>query len=87
MRRNVRSIPVRRGSEVLHYAVPPMHPNTPPWVRQRVFEYVLRGQLGLAQMHAEAATQDIEGTTSKFARLKALLEETPHRNARGAKAA
>lgn len=36
-------------------AVPPMEHGLPGPVRVRVFEYVLRRQVGLAQMTAEAA--------------------------------
>lgn len=68
-------------------AVPPMHPRTPSTVRVQVLEYVLRRQIGLAQMLAETCADDIEGVSPERARLAAMLGETPHRNQRGAVAA
>lgn len=55
-------------------AVPPMHPDTPRAVRVRVFEHVLRGQLGLAQAVAEGALgEDGEGAPE----LARLLDTAP----------
>jgi len=62
-------------------AVPPMHPDLPPAVRQRVFEYVLRRQPALAALVAGDA--HVDGMAGARARLAALMGETPHRNARG----
>lgn len=80
-----RRLAIRHGDVLL--AVPPIHPNTPREIRVRILEYVLRRQVGLAQMLAEATADDIEGVTPERARLAALLSLTPHRNARGAQAA
>lgn len=71
------------SGERLLLSVPPMHPATTPAVRQRVFEYVLRRQIGLAQMTAETASDAIEGVDAARSKLASLLQETPHRNARG----
>ncbi|QJY51242.1 hypothetical protein [Pseudonocardia broussonetiae] len=68
-------------------AVPPIHPHTPRHTRVRILEYVLRRQVGLAQMLAEEAADDIEGVSREHDRLSAVLRQTPHRNARGAVAA
>lgn len=88
MRQTVRSIAVTTaGGEVLHLAVPPMHEHTPSWIRVRIFEYVLRRQIGLAQMLAQGAEDDATGTSPELARLQAMLQETPHRNTRWAAAA
>lgn len=88
MRRNVRSIPVTTpGGEVLLLAVPAMHGRTPSSVRVQVFEYVLRRQIGLAQMLAEITDEEVTGQAPELARLRSLLQETPHRNSRGAIAA
>lgn len=42
-------------------SVPPMRPDLPPEVRVKVFEYVLRGQLGLAETVAQIEADVIEG--------------------------
>lgn len=68
-------------------AVPPIHPHTPRHVRVRILEYVLRRQVGLAQMLAESVADDLDGVAPERARLAAVLRQTPHRNARGAVAA
>lgn len=65
-------------------AVPPMHPHTPRATRILVFEYVLRRQIGLAAMVAQATADDLEGTQGARARLASLMAQTPHKNARGA---
>lgn len=44
---------------------PPMHPLTPPDVRVRVFECVLKRQYGLACEMAEAARAEIERGTAE----------------------
>jgi hypothetical protein len=65
----------------------PIHPRTPRDIRVRVLEYVLRRQVGLAAMLAEATADELDGVAPERARLAALLEQTPHRNARHAMAA
>lgn len=42
-------------------AVPPMRPDLPREVRVKVFEYVLRGQLGLAETVAQIEADVIDG--------------------------
>lgn len=64
-------------------AVPPMHPETARDIRVRILEYVLRRQLGHALLLAEVTADELDGVAPERARLAALLEQTPHRNARG----
>lgn len=66
-------------------AVPPMERGLPGPIRVRVFEYVLRRQIGLAQMTAEGANPSEQ--RSEFAMIASLLQATPHRTARGSVAA
>lgn len=59
-------------------SVPPMPPDTPSPVRVRVFEYVLRRQIGLAQVTAQLADDaaDFEGDAARN-RLAAMMGEVP----------
>lgn len=61
-------------------AVPPMHPDTPPEDRRRVFELVLRRLYGEAYDVAEGAREAIERRRSKnyVPNLAQLIEERPH---------
>lgn len=72
---------IRHGDVLL--SVPPMHPNTPRDVRVRVLEYVLRRQPGLAMTLAEVTSDLIERRHATLGRLASLMEQTPHKNARG----
>lgn len=67
-------------------AVPPMHPHTPREVRVRVFEYVLRRQVGLAALVAETTAHEIDGVAPEMARLAAIMGETPWASRRKAAA-
>lgn len=62
-------------------AVPPMRPDLPGSIRTVIFEYVLRGQIGLAETTAQIEADVIEGRERHDKRLGALLAETPHRTA------
>lgn len=73
---------VRADADTL-LAVPPMHPGTSGEVRARIFEYVLRRQLGLACLLAEHDADRLYGIEGARARLASLMAETPHRNRRG----
>lgn len=86
MSRIVRQRLAIRHRDVL-LAVPPIHPCTPREIRNRILEYVLRRQIGLAAMLAEDAADEIEHRTSRRDHLAALMKQTPHRNARGYAAA
>lgn len=65
-------------------SVPPMPPGTPSSVRVKVFELVLRRQIGLAQMTAQLAddASDFDGDAARN-RLASMMGELPHRSARG----
>lgn len=67
---------IRHGDVLL--SVPPMNPNTPPGVRVKVFEYVLRRQIGLAQMTAQFADEADESREAFLGAAAALLSEAPH---------
>ncbi len=76
---------IRHGDVLL--AVPPIHPQTPRVVRQRILELVLRRLIGEAHELALAEADDIEHRSVDAKRLASLMAQTPHRNARGAVAA
>lgn len=63
-------------------AVPPMRRDLPGPVRVRIFEYVMRGQIGLAETTAQIEADVIEGRERHDKRLATMLAETPHATAR-----
>lgn len=63
-------------------AVPPMRRDLPSSARVRIFEYVLRRQIGLAETTAQIEADVIEGRERMDRRLNALLAEAPHATSR-----
>jgi hypothetical protein len=63
-------------------AVPPMDLRLPGSARVRIFEYVLRRQIGLAHDIAQIELDVIEGRDRADKRLASMLAETPHATAR-----
>lgn len=72
---------IRDGDALL--AVPPMRDDLPREVRTRVFDYVLRRQIGLAEMTVQIETEVMEGRERSRRRMAALLATTPHTDATG----
>lgn len=64
-------------------AGPMMHPDTPPEVRVKVFEYVLTRQYGLAMMIADNA-RDVIDHKRHLVDLLGLMSEDPYRHDRRA---
>lgn len=64
-------------------AVPPMHPGTARSVQERILDYVLRRQIGLAALLAEDERDRLDGVEGARSRLAYLMGETPHKNRRG----
>ena len=64
-------------------AVPPMRRDLPTLDRVRIFEYVLRRQLGLAESTAQIAADLIEGRERRDKKLAQLLAQTPLTEATG----
>lgn len=75
-------IAVRDGDTLL--AVPPMHPGTSAQDRQKVLEYVLRRQIGLAHTIAEMARDDLERHLRIVPELAHLIQQTPHHTPKAA---
>lgn len=73
-------IAIRHGDLLL--SVPPMNPSTPSAVRVKVFEYVIRRQIGLAQMCAQFADEVHEERESVFPGISDLISEAPHSTTR-----
>lgn len=63
-------------------AVPPMRPDFPSHIRQRIFEYVLRGQVGLADTIARIEADVMDGREKRDKRLAKMLAEAPHATSR-----
>lgn len=90
MSRRIHALPglplaIRHGDVLL--TVPNMHPDTPPPVRVQVFELVLRRLYGEAAELATAVADEITHRSAEASRLAALMAQTPHKNARGFRAA
>lgn len=72
-----RSAAIRLDDDTL-LSVPPMHPDTPGSIRVRIFEYVLRRQVGLAWDLAVMADEEIRHRNRK--REQFLGVELAHRD-------
>lgn len=69
------AIRIGRDAETILLAVPNMHPQTRRSERVRIFEYVLRGQLGLAMVLAETERDSIEARDRLDAKAAKATEE------------
>ena len=74
-------IAIRKDADTL-LAVPPMPPGTPSAVRVKVFELVLRGLVGEAQIVLQGVSDGLDGSAGARDRLAAMISEAPYRTAK-----